>query len=61
MDGFSGGEAWMKSFMASLTNQPVVIDADALFLLRNELNLVRLHKGSVIFTPHPGEMARFSE
>jgi hydroxyethylthiazole kinase-like uncharacterized protein yjeF len=58
MSRFPGGEEWMKSFLASLTNQPVVIDADALFLLRNVLDMVRQHKGHVIFTPHPGEMAR---
>lgn len=58
MGRFPDGEKWMKSFMTSLTNQPVIIDADALFLLRNELDLVLHYKGHVIFTPHPGEMAR---
>lgn len=55
---FPGGEAWMKSLISLLTTQPVVVDADALYLLQNELNLVRQYKGDVIFTPHPGEMAR---
>ncbi|MGJ7919052.1 NAD(P)H-hydrate dehydratase [Neobacillus sp. LXY-4] len=57
MSRFPGGERWMKLFMSSLTNQPIVVDADALFLLRNELELVRMYAGPVIFTPHPGEMA----
>jgi ADP-dependent NAD(P)H-hydrate dehydratase / NAD(P)H-hydrate epimerase len=57
MSRFDGGEEWIKSLIASLTNQPIVIDADALYLLRNELDLVRQYKGSMIFTPHPGEMA----
>lgn len=55
---FSGGEKWIKSILSSLHQQPVVIDADGLYLLRDQLDVVRLYKGSVIFTPHPGEMAR---
>ncbi|MDR4947589.1 NAD(P)H-hydrate dehydratase [Neobacillus cucumis] len=55
---FSGGEVWMKSFMSLLTTQPVVVDADALYLLRDVLDLVREYSGDVLFTPHPGEMAR---
>ncbi|ULT54748.1 NAD(P)H-hydrate dehydratase [Neobacillus drentensis] len=55
---FPGGEAWMKSLMSLLTKQPIVVDADALYLLRDELDMVRDYKGNVIFTPHPGEMAR---
>ncbi|MEH7097367.1 NAD(P)H-hydrate dehydratase [Neobacillus vireti] len=55
---FPGGEFWMKSVLSLLANKPVVVDADALFLLRNELEVVREYKGDIIFTPHPGEMAR---
>ncbi|PLS08535.1 NAD(P)H-hydrate dehydratase [Neobacillus cucumis] len=55
---FPGGETWMRSLMSLLTTQPVVIDADALYLLRDKLEMVREYKGSVVFTPHPGEMAR---
>ncbi len=58
MSRFFGGEKWIKSLIISLDNQPVVVDADALYLLRNNLELVRQYKGPVIFTPHPGEMAR---
>ena len=54
---FTGGEAWMRSLFSSLNGQPVVVDADGLYLLRNSLDIVRQYKGIVIFTPHPGEMA----
>lgn len=58
MGRFKGGEEWLKTFFGLLSGQAVVVDADALYLLRNELNLVRDYRGDVIFTPHPGEMAR---
>lgn len=57
MSRFPGGEEWLKSFIASLSNQSIVVDADALYLLRNDLDIVKRYKGNVIFTPHPGEMA----
>jgi hydroxyethylthiazole kinase-like uncharacterized protein yjeF len=57
MGRFPGGEEWMTSFFSLLSNQSIVIDADALYLLRNHLDLVKQYKGDVIFTPHPGEMA----
>lgn len=56
MSRFPGGEAWVKGIMDSLSGQPIVVDADALYLLRNDLDMVRKYKGPVIFTPHPGEM-----
>lgn len=37
---------------------PVVLDADALTLLRDRLDLLAAAKGSAILTPHPGEMGR---
>jgi hydroxyethylthiazole kinase-like uncharacterized protein yjeF len=58
MGRFPGGEELLKSLFTSLTDQSVVVDADALFLLRNNLDLVLRYQGNVIFTPHPGEMAR---
>ncbi|GHI00187.1 NAD(P)H-hydrate dehydratase [Neobacillus kokaensis] len=58
MGRFSGGEKWLRGLMGELTNQSLVVDADALYLLRNELDIVRQYNGNVIFTPHPGEMAR---
>lgn len=58
MGRFPDGEDLIKSLFASLKNQKVVVDADALYLLRNDLDLVHQYKGDVIFTPHPGEMAK---
>jgi ADP-dependent NAD(P)H-hydrate dehydratase / NAD(P)H-hydrate epimerase len=57
MSRFHGGEEWIKTLLTSFTNQSIVFDADALYLLRNELDTVRQYKGDIIFTPHPGEMA----
>ncbi len=54
---FPDGERWISTLLSSLQHQPIVIDADALYLLRNELKLVSQYRGPVIFTPHPGEMA----
>jgi ADP-dependent NAD(P)H-hydrate dehydratase / NAD(P)H-hydrate epimerase len=58
MGRFPGGEMWLKSLLASISHQAIVVDADALYLLRNDLDLMHQYKGNVIFTPHPGEMAR---
>jgi NAD(P)H-hydrate epimerase len=58
MGRFPEGEELLKSLFTALTGQSVVVDADALFLLRNNLDLVHQYQGNVIFTPHPGEMAR---
>jgi ADP-dependent NAD(P)H-hydrate dehydratase / NAD(P)H-hydrate epimerase len=55
---FPGGEEWLKSLIHGLTGQPIVIDADALYLIRNSLDFLKGYKGKVILTPHPGEMAR---
>ncbi|WP_412176756.1 NAD(P)H-hydrate dehydratase [Bacillus sp. T3] len=57
MSRYPGGEQWMKDFISVLGDTPLVIDADALFMLREQLELVRNYQGDVIFTPHPGEMA----
>lgn len=47
----------MKALMTALQQQHVVIDADALYLLRGQLDQLREYAGAVILTPHPGEMA----
>lgn len=54
---FPGGEKWLGGLFHSLTGQPIVVDADALYLSRNLLEMIRAYNGEVIFTPHPGEMA----
>ncbi|WP_257264868.1 NAD(P)H-hydrate dehydratase [Endozoicomonas sp. ONNA2] len=39
---------------------PVVLDADALNLLSDHPHLLKGRKSPIIFTPHPGELARLS-
>lgn len=55
---FPNGEQWMKALFSNLTHQPVVIDADALYLIRNQMDMLKNYKGQVIMTPHPGEMSK---
>ena len=57
MSRFQEGEEWMKTIFSQLTNQPVVIDADALYLLRNQMDMLKNYRGTIIMTPHPGEMS----
>jgi NAD(P)H-hydrate epimerase len=40
------------------TDKPVVIDADGLNLLRDDLGAMKNAKAKLIITPHPGEAAR---
>ncbi len=40
------------------TDKPVVIDADGLNLLRDDLEAMRNARAKLIITPHPGEAAR---
>ena len=44
--------------MIYMTDKPVVIDADGLNLLRDDLEFMRSAKGALVITPHPGEAAR---
>lgn len=39
-------------------NKPIVIDADGLNLLSNDLAVMKNAKAGIIITPHPGEAAR---
>ncbi|MDQ1002315.1 hydroxyethylthiazole kinase-like uncharacterized protein yjeF [Neobacillus niacini] len=55
---FPNGEEWMNALFSNLTNHPVVIDADALYLIRNQMDMLKNYKGQVIMTPHPGEMSK---
>ncbi|RST73053.1 NAD(P)H-hydrate dehydratase [Siminovitchia acidinfaciens] len=57
MGRFPEGEKWLERLFYSLTGQPIIVDADALYLSRNILEMIRTYSGDVIFTPHPGEMA----
>lgn len=40
------------------TSLPTIVDADGLSAFAGKMDLIRKNKGSVIFSPHPGEMAR---
>lgn len=40
---------------------PTVIDADALFAFKGQLDLLKNSSASIIITPHPGEMAMLTE
>ena len=54
---FERGEEWMESMWNSLNGQAVVLDADGLYLSRHLLDTIGRYDGTVVFTPHPGEMA----
>ena len=41
-----------------MTDKPVVIDADGLNLLRDDLGAMKRARAKIIITPHPGEAAR---
>jgi len=43
------------------TDLPMVIDADGLTAFAGKMDLISKKKGWVVFTPHPGEMARLLE
>ena len=47
--------------LVKLQRPPTVFDADALYHLANEKNLLQLLNTNDILTPHPGEMARLSQ
>lgn len=54
---FNEGEKIVQTLFHHLNGQSLIIDADGLYFLRNQMNLVKDYKGSVVITPHPGEMA----
>ncbi len=50
-----------KELVSTIIDQldiPLVIDADGINVLAGELVLLKQYKGSLIITPHPGEMGR---
>ncbi|HUB68401.1 MAG TPA: NAD(P)H-hydrate dehydratase [Candidatus Methylacidiphilales bacterium] len=57
--GLGVDEKTVEMLRAALaTGHPLVIDADGLNALAQNLSLLREAKGPVLLTPHPGEMAR---
>ncbi len=57
-----GSDDWALKLLkdALATECPVVLDADALNLLSDHPQLLKGRKSPMIFTPHPGELARLS-
>jgi NAD(P)H-hydrate epimerase len=46
--------------LISAARVPLVLDADALFALSEDLNILKTLKAPCIITPHPGEMSRLT-
>jgi ADP-dependent NAD(P)H-hydrate dehydratase / NAD(P)H-hydrate epimerase len=57
MNRFSKGEEWMRGLILACKKKPIIVDADGLYLLRNQLDFVKKADFPIILTPHPGEMA----
>lgn len=51
------GDVLLESLFKKRTSQTVVIDADGIYFLSNHLDKLKTYQGSIIITPHPGEMA----
>lgn len=51
------GERLWEIIQSKLDHQTVIIDADGLYFVKEHLLTLRDYKGSIILTPHPGEMA----
>ncbi|GED16331.1 NAD(P)H-hydrate dehydratase [Aneurinibacillus migulanus] len=54
---WEGGNNWLRKII-NMVDVPLVLDADALNLLSENLSILREKKGQIILTPHPGEMGR---
>jgi len=54
---WSDGLNWLKGLLLT-TKIPIVVDADGLNLLAEDLDILLKRSGPTILTPHPGEMAR---
>lgn len=51
----------VRDFVAQVVDKTIVIDADALNAFVGKTSLFTQHEGSLILTPHAGEMARLLE
>ena len=47
-------------FVLNNSNCPIVIDADGLNVIKNDIYLLKSHKSKIIITPHLGEMSRLT-
>jgi hydroxyethylthiazole kinase-like uncharacterized protein yjeF len=54
---WEGGNNWLKEIIRTV-EVPLVLDADALNLLSEDVSILRDKKGVIVLTPHPGEMSR---
>lgn len=57
---WQGGGEWLRTLMQEPLPRPIIIDADALYYLSNDLQLLKQQQQPVILTPHPGEMAQLA-
>lgn len=48
----------VRSVVVHASNRPLVLDADALNVLRDEPHALASYRGPLVLTPHPGEAAR---
>lgn len=57
--GMGASDGTAEAVKAALkSGVPCVVDADALNVLAADMSVLAEHKGEVVLTPHPGEMAR---
>jgi hydroxyethylthiazole kinase-like uncharacterized protein yjeF len=56
--GTSEGVAAVVKALVERCDRPLVLDADALNVLRGQHSLLRAARAPVVITPHPGELAR---
>ncbi|GIM46240.1 bifunctional NAD(P)H-hydrate repair enzyme Nnr [Collibacillus ludicampi] len=54
---FAGGETFLRKIIREWP-KPLILDADALYLLAQDVTMLRERTDPTILTPHPGEMAR---
>lgn len=48
----------LLEYLLTVSTAPMVLDADAINLLANNLDLLHTASAPIVLTPHPGEMAR---
>ncbi len=54
---FDSGEELVQELFKRLNGQAIIIDADGLYFIKNQMELIKDYSGQVLITPHPGEMA----
>jgi NAD(P)H-hydrate epimerase len=56
--GRSAGLSTLLAALLTHLNMPLVLDADGLNAFADHPELLRLHRGPLVMTPHPGEFGR---